>query len=195
MKVFANLNNVNDQELVVLIQENHDYLGEVYKRCKKNSLFYLRRTATKSINDEVLEDIFQDAIIALYEKIIKGNFILTVKLQTYIDRVCYNMLVNYIKQNKVGGTVPLNNNGSITDVLEPIENSKEPMYLALEKALEKMKASGGHCYEMLALFWYHQKSHLEIAQIMNYSNDKTSKKQKSGCQEKLRKMAFNELNP
>ena len=186
--------HLTDTELVALIRENHDYIGEVYKRCKKNSLFNLRRSATKSINDEVLEDIFQDAIIALYEKIIKGDFILTVKLQTYIDKVCFNMLVNYIKQNKIGGIVPLQNDGSIIDVLEPIANSKEPQFIALEKALEKMKAAGGHCYEMLTLFWYHQKSHIEIAQIMNYSNDKTSKKQKSGCQEKLRKMAFNEMN-
>lgn len=186
--------HLTDPELVQLIQENHDYIGEVYKRCKKNSLFYLRRTATKSINDEVLEDIFQDAIIALYEKIIKGDFILTVKLQTYIDKVCFNMLVNYIKQNKIDGIVPLQNDGSIIDVLEPIANSKEPQFIALEKALEKMKAAGGHCYEMLTLFWYHQKSHIEIAQIMNYSNDKTSKKQKSGCQEKLRKLTFNEMN-
>jgi RNA polymerase sigma factor (sigma-70 family) len=193
MKIFTNLDNISDQELVVLIKENHDYIGEVYKRCKKNSLFYLRRTATKSINDEVLEDIFQDAIIVLYEKIIKGDFILTAKLQNYIDRVCYNMLVNYIKQNKIGSIVPLQNDGFIADILEPIENSKEPKFIALEKALEKMKAAGSHCYELLTLFWYHKKSHLEIAEKMNYSNDKTSKKQKSGCQERLRTMSYNEL--
>ena len=186
--------HLTDIELVALIREHHDYIGEVYKRCKKNSLFYLRRTATKSINDEVLEDIFQDAIIALYEKIIKGGFILTVNLQTYIDKVCFNMLANYIKKNKIGGIVPLQNDGFIIDVLEPLENSKEPQFIAIEKALEKMKIASGRCYEMLTLYWYHNKSHDEIAKTMNYSNDKTSKKQKSGCQEKLRKLSFNELN-
>jgi DNA-directed RNA polymerase specialized sigma subunit len=82
---------------------------------------------------------------------------------------------------------------SITDDFEQIENETEEQFVAIEKALEKMKSLGNHCYELLTLYWYHKKSHQEIAEIMNYSNDKTSKKQKSGCQEKLRKMAFNEL--
>mgnify|MGYP001764946537 FL=1 len=80
------------------------------------------------------------------------------------------------------------------DSLDEIEDPKESQFTAIESALEIMKAAGSHCYELLTLYWYHKKSHVEIAQIMNYSNDKTSKKQKSGCQEKLRKMAFNELN-
>lgn len=187
--------HLTDKELVVLIQENQDYLGEVYKRCKKSSLFYLRRNATKSIDDEILEDIFQDAIIVVYENIIKGNFILTVKMQSYIDKICYYMLLKYIRENKPGIIVPINDDGFIADILEPIENSKEPKHIALEKALEKMRLDKGHCYELISQFWYHQKKMDILTELFGYSSSDNTKHQKSRCQERLRKLASNELNP
>ena len=186
--------HLTDNELVQLIQGNQDYLGEVYKRCKKNSLFYLRRTATNSIDDGVLEDIFQDAIIALYENIIKGDFVLTVKMQTYIDKICYYILLKYIKANKPNIPLPINGGVIDTDYPESPEDSKEPKHIALEIAIEKMKAAGGHCYELLTLFWYHQKSIAELKETFGYTNDVNTRVQKSKCQERLRKLTFNEMN-
>ena len=157
------------------------------------------------ISDYELEDVFQDANIILYEKIVKGDFVLTATFQTYLNSVCRFQLLNTIEKSKLTTDYQDNSdddddenpNGyhsSITDSLDAVDHSNEPQFLAIETALEKMKAAGGHCYELLTLFWYHKKSHDEIAKIMNYSNDKTSKKQKSGCQEKLRKLSYNELN-
>lgn len=198
--------HLTDYELVELIQENQDYLGEVYKRCKQYCISFMRKMTNGAKNDYELDDVFHDSILVLYEKIIKGNFELTASLQVYLNSVCRFQLLNKIGKDKKYSDYdepigkdddednPISYNASITDTLDEIENPKESQFTAIESALEKMKAAGGHCYEMLSLFWYHQKSHLEIAQIMNYSNDKTSKKQKSGCQEKLRKLTFNELN-
>jgi RNA polymerase sigma factor (sigma-70 family) len=197
--------NLSDQELVTKMKENSDYLGIVYKRCKANCLGFMRKMTGGSISDGDFEDIFQDASIILYEKIIKGDFILTCSLQTYLNSVCRFQLLNTIGKSKLTTNYQENSsddddenpngyNSAITDRLDDIEHSNEPQFLAIESALEKMKLAGNHCYELLTLFWYHKKSHDEIAKLMNYSNDKTSKKQKSGCQEKLRKLAFNELN-
>lgn len=198
--------HLTDSELVELIKENQDYLGEVYKRCKQYSISFMRKITNGSKNDYELDDVFHDAILVLYEKIIKGNFELTASLQVYLNSVCRFQLLNKIGKDKkysdydehFGNEDDDDNtmryDTTITDVLDEIKNSKESQFTAIERALEIMKAAGGHCYELLTLFWYHKKSHDEIAQIMNYSNDKTSKKQKSGCQEKLRKIAFNELN-
>lgn len=198
--------HLTDSELVELIQENQDFLGEVYKRCKQYSISFMRKMTNGAKNDYELDDVFHDSILILYEKIIKGNFELTASLQVYLNSVCRFQLLNKIGKDKkysdydepIGKDdyedIPMSYNASITDTLDEIENSKESQFTAIESALEIMKAAGGHCYELLTLYWYHKKSHIEIAQIMNYSNDKTSKKQKSGCQEKLRKMAFNELN-
>jgi RNA polymerase sigma factor (sigma-70 family) len=200
-----NFSNLTDQELLVKIKENSDYLGIVYKRCKSNCLGFMRKMTSGKINDYELEDVFQDANIILYEKIVKGDFVLTATFQTYLNSVCRFQLLNTLEKSKLTTDYQDNSdddddenpNGyhsSITDSLDAVDHSNEPQFLAIETALEKMKAAGGHCYELLTLFWYHKKSHDEIAKIMNYSNDKTSKKQKSGCQEKLRKLSYNELN-
>lgn len=197
---------LTDPELVQLIQQNSDFLGEVYKRCKQYSISFMRKMTNGTKNDYELDDVFHDAILVLYEKIIKGNFELTASLQTYMNSVCRNILLNIMKDDSKSSNYdehigseddddnPTGFTSTITDVLDELEDTKESQLTAIESALEKIKDAGGHCYELLTLFWYHNKSHIEIAQIMNYSNDKTSKKQKSGCQEKLRKMAFNELN-
>ena len=197
--------HLTDPELVQLIQENQDYLGEVYKRCKSYCIQFMRKMTNGTKNDYELDDVFHEAILVLYEKIIKGNFELTASLQVYLNSVCRFQLLNKIGKDKKYSDYdepigkdddednPMSYNASITDTLDEIEDPKESQFRAIERALLLMKAAGGHCYELLTLFWYHKKSHVEIAQIMNYSNDKTSKKQKSGCQEKLRKIAFNEL--
>lgn len=198
--------HLTDPELVQLIQQNQDYLGEVYKRCKQYSISFMRKMTNGAKNDYELDDVFHDAILVLYEKIIGANFELTASLQTYLNSVCRFQLLNKMGKEKLNSDYdehigkdddednPMSYKSTITDTLDEIEDPKESQFTAIESALEIMKAAGGHCYELLTLYWYHKKSHIEIAQIMNYSNDKTSKKQKSGCQEKLRKMAFNELN-
>lgn len=198
--------HLTDPELVQLIQQNQDYLGEVYKRCKQYSISFMRKMTNGAKNDYELDDVFHDAILVLYEKIIGTNFELTASLQTYLNSVCRFQLLNKMGKEKLNSDYDehigkdddednsMSYKSTITDTLDEIEAPKESQFTAIESALEIMKTAGGHCYELLTLYWYHKKSHLEIAQIMNYSNDKTSKKQKSGCQEKLRKMAFNELN-
>ena len=71
---------LSDQELVHLIKENQDYLGEVYKRCKQYSISFLRKMTSNKLKDYELDDIFHDSILVLYEKILKGDFVLTASL-------------------------------------------------------------------------------------------------------------------
>lgn len=200
-----NLSNLTDQELVIKIKENPDYLGIVYKRCKANSLGFMRKMTSGKISDYELEDVFQDANIILYEKIVKGDFVLTVPFQTYLNSVCRFQLLNTIKKSKLTTDYQYNSdddddenpNGyhsSITDSLDGIDHSNEPQFLAIETALEKMKVAGGHCYELLTLFWYHKKSMNELTTEFGYTNEVNTRNQKAKCQKRLEKMAYNELN-
>lgn len=196
---------LSDQELLLKIQENSDYLGVVYKRCKTNSLGFMRKITFGKISNYELEDVFQDATIILYEKIVKGNFVLTASFQVYLNSVCRFQLLNTIEKSKLTTDYQDNSdedddenpNGyysSITDSLDEIGDPKEEKFLAIERALDIMKNSGGKCYELISQFWYYKKSMKALAEIFDYSNDKTAKKQKSNCQEKLRKLTFNEMN-
>lgn len=199
--------HLTDPELVRLIRENQDYLGEVYKRCKQYSVSFMRKMSNGSKSDYELDDVFHDAILVLYENIIKGNFELTASFQTYLNSVCRNILWNTIKSGKRNSDYeensdldseedyPMSYELTISDCLDEIENPKESYFIALEIALEKMKQAGGHCFELLTLFWYHKKSMAELTQHFEYTNSDNTKVQKSKCQKRLEKIAYNELNP
>ena len=200
-----NFTTLNDQELLVKIKQNSDYLGLVYKRCKANCLGFMRKMTSGKISDYELEDVFQDANIILYEKIVKGDFVLTATFQTYLNSVCRFQLLNTLEKSKLTTDYEDNSdddddenpNGyhsSITDSLDAVDHSNEPQFLAIETALLKLKAAGGHCYELLTLFWYHKKSMNELTTEFGYNNSDTTKTQKARCQKRLEKIAYNELN-
>jgi RNA polymerase sigma factor (sigma-70 family) len=197
---------LSDQEVIEKIKDNNDALGIVFTRCKTNSLGFMRKMTGGKINDYELVDVFQDAILKLYEKIVKGDFVLTCKIQTYMNSVCRNQLLNKIKKSKLTTTfeenigidnedgIPMSYDVSITDTLDEIEDEKEAQFTALEGALEIMKKAGGRCYELIRLFWYHKKSMNELTQIFGYSDADNTKNQKARCQKRLKDIVFNELN-
>ena len=197
------MKNFEEQKLVDKIRQNQDYLGVVYKQCKLYSIKFMKNLTNNKMTDYELEDVFHDAVIILYEKIIGGNFQLTASIQTYINSVCrFQLFKKLEKDNKIADFQDNFENDSesnnpinlqTTDGLEDIEYEDESKFTAIENALLKIKEAGGNCYELLTLFWYHKKSMNELTSIFGYSNADTTKNQKSKCQKRLEKIAFNEL--
>lgn len=197
---------LNDQDLLGYIKENCDVLGVVYKKCKSNSIRFMQKMTSGSVNEYELDDVFHDSVIVLYEKIIDGSFTLTCALQTYLNSVCRFQLLNKLAKSKLSADFEENvdhdeNDTSmtylsgITDCLDEIEGPKEKQYDAIERALETIKKAGGHCYELLTLFWYHKKSMNELTELFGYSNSDTTKNQKAKCQKRLEKIAYNVMHP
>lgn len=204
MAIRTNFSELSDQELLIRIKDNNDYLGIVYKRCKPNCIRFMKKMTSGRINDYELEDVFQDATIILYEKIVKGNFVLTASFQAYLNAVCRFQLLNALEKNKLLTEFQENSDGeddenpssyysSITDRLDEVDHSNEPLFLAIERALELMKSAGGKCYDLLIQFWYKKRSMKELTEIFEYSNPANTKNQKARCQERLRVLSHNEL--
>lgn len=202
-----NILELKDHEIISKIKENSDALGIVFKKCKPGAIQFLRKTNYQSNERIDIEDIFQDAILVLYENIVNKDFILAsnTSLQTYLNSVCRNQLLKKIGKNNV---VELNENKGndedhdevmefnplIVDELEEFVDIKEQQFNAMEKALEKIKEAGGHCYELLTLFWYHRKSMNELSEVFGYSNADNTKNQKARCQKRLEKLTFELMN-
>ena len=202
-----NILELKDQEIISKIKENSDALGIVFKKCKPGAIQFLRKINYQSNERIDIEDIFQDAILVLYENIVNKDFILAsnTSLQTYLNSVCRNQLLKKIGKNNV---VELKENKGndedhvevmefnplIVDELEEFVDIKEQQFNAMEKALEKIKQAGGHCYELLTLFWYHRKSMCELSEVFGYSNADNTKNQKARCQKRLEKLTFELMN-
>ena len=202
-----NILELKDHEIISKIKENSDALGIVFKKCKPGAIQFLRKINYQSNERIDIEDIFQDAILVLYENIVNKDFILAsnTSLQTYLNSVCRNQLLKKIGKNNV---VELKENKGndedhdevmefnplIVDELEEFVDIKEQQFNAMEKALEKIKQAGCHCYELLTLFWYHRKSMSELSEVFGYSNADNTKNQKARCQKRLEKLTFELMN-
>jgi RNA polymerase sigma factor (sigma-70 family) len=204
MAIRTNFSELSDQELLIRIKDNNDYLGIVYKRCKPNCINFMRKMTNGKISDYELEDVCQDAYVVLNENILKGDFMLTASFQTYLNSVCRFQLLNTIKKSRLNADYfenseddddenPMGYISTITDTLDEIDHSNEPLFLAIERALGIMKSAGGKCYELLTQFWYKRRSMKELTEIFDYSDANNTKHQKARCQERLRVMSYNEL--
>jgi RNA polymerase sigma factor (sigma-70 family) len=206
---------LSDNELLERIRLDSSLIDIVYRKCKSNSMRFMRYKWSSTYSEEDLEDIFQDAFIVLVERINGGGFNLTdgATFQTYLNSVCRNQLLRRNRDSRtliefsdvqndesenldehVNSTQNDSFLSSITDYLTEIEGENEPLFLALERAFVELRNRGGHCHEMLIMFWYQNCSIREITEHFRYTTEVNTRNQKSRCQERLRNMAFDILN-
>lgn len=205
-----NLLKLSDQELVVKIKEDSRYLSVIEKRFKSSCISFVKWKLKRNISDVDLEEMFQDACLALYENIIKDKYTHTNTLQSYMNTVCRNNMMNRLNRDskKERNELKADNfetdyynelpenidyNDLITDSLDSIKKTDENEFDNLKKALEKIKTSGGNCYELLTFFWYHKKSMNELTTEFGYNNSDTTKNQKARCQKRLKILMQKEL--
>ena len=90
-------------------------------------------------DDDLLKDLYQDAIIVLFQKIKNPEFKLTCNIQTYINSVCRNQLLNKFKENSRFITKSDDFEPNIKDWFDEYDDVKEDRLRSIEKSLEKLK--------------------------------------------------------
>ena len=181
---------MTDKEKLFKLRTDESYFTRVYNEHKGYTMRFLRK-----MNDdaELLSDLYQDAMIVLHQKVKDPAFDLSCSIQTYVNSICRNQLLNkfkeksrFIVKDKVGEF-----DSDITDWFEDeFEDEKENRLNTLEKALEHLKENGEKCYEILKRFFYQRQSMDEIAVEMKYTNGDNVKNQKSRCQKKLKELVL-----
>lgn len=139
-------------------------------------------------SDTDAEDVFQEAMVILYNKFKSPDFNLTVQLKTYLYSVSRNLWLNELKKR-----------GRRKERLKDYETYVETGHLFsadwkerreenMVKMEKAMRYLGDKCQEILLLFYYEKKSMAEIAVQMNYTNADNVKNQKYKC---LRQLKWN----
>lgn len=132
--------------------------------------------------EEDAHDVFQDALVILYEHLRAGTFEQRSSLKTWLYAVCRNRWLKQLARN--GRMVPLKDFEPVEPLAFPNENEhRTDAHYRLREALTRM---GGPCHKLLLLFYYFRKSMEEIAEEMNYANADTAKNQKYKCLQRLR---------
>lgn len=133
-------------------------------------------------------DIFQEAMIVLFEKAKSGSFTLSCQLQTYLYSICRRLWLKKLqKQNRYNPSIE-----TIEEIV-PVENEieyhekKDNDFLFMESALKKI---GEPCKSLLEAFYLEKKSMPEIAASFGYTNADNAKTQKYKCLMRLKKIFF-----
>ena len=137
-------------------------------------------------------DIFQEAIIVLYEKAKSGSFELHAQLKTYIYAVCRRLwlkrLITY--QRYSGDLANAPESIATEDDIEMYEHRTQDFEL-MEKALQHL---GEPCKELLESYYLKKKNMSEIAREFGYTNADNAKNQKYKCLIRLKKIFFGHYN-
>ncbi len=137
-------------------------------------------------------DIFQEAIIVLYEKAKSGSFELHAQLKTYLYAVCRRLWLKRLAFNKRFSGDLANAPESIAteEDIELYEHRSQDFDL-MEQALQHL---GEPCKELLESYYIRKRNMSEIAKEFGYTNAENAKNQKYKCLMRLKKIFFGNYN-
>ena len=131
-------------------------------------------------------DIFQEAMIVLYERSRSGSFELNCQLKTYLYSVCRRLWLKRLSQlqrispevEKLEETVP------VEEDLE-LHAQRNLDFQVMEKSLKNL---GEPCKSLLEAYYLDKRSMVEIADSFGYTNADNAKNQKYKCLMRLKKL-------
>ncbi len=137
-------------------------------------------------------DIFQEAMITLYEKAKSDSFVLTSQIKTYVYSVSRRLWLKRLHQtgrfvNVFEGfeeTVPIEEDMEINE-------KRNVEFSIMERALNSL---GEPCKSLLEAYYIHKKGMTEIAAEFGYTNADNAKNQKYKCLMRLKKLFFAQYN-
>ena len=137
-------------------------------------------------------DIFQEAIIVLYEKAKSGSFELHAQLKTYIYAVCRRLWLKKLAHNaRFSGDLANAPETIATDEDLEMYDQRTEDFEMMEQALQHL---GEPCKELLESYYIRKKNMSEIAKEFGYTNADNAKNQKYKCLMRLKKIFFGRYN-
>lgn len=136
---------------------------------------------TKGGSHDDAEDVFQEAILIMYEKANAANFSLTSNFYTMLHGICRNLWGNRLQKKSFGEvTIPEDLKYTTGESIE------EDIQQAEEKQVfwDAFQKLGEDCRKLLSLFFEKIKME-EIMKIMGFGSIGYTKKRKFQCKEKL----------
>lgn len=137
-------------------------------------------------------DIFQEALIVLYEKARSGTFELHAQLKTYLYAVSRRLWLKKLQEGRRFSRDLANAEETIavSEDLEMFENRNAEFDL-MESALSQL---GEPCKALIEAFYLQKKNMSDIATEFGYTNADNAKNQKYKCLMRLKKRFFEQYN-
>jgi len=175
-----------DREVVLgILNNSEDVLNRLYIGYFP---MILQLILNNNGDEDDAKDVYQEAIIILYNKIKSGDFELSSKLKTYIYSVCRRIwLKKLAQQSKTTGNVSDFEDVIAVDV--DVEEHEEKD-LQFEKMGSALKNLGEPCKTIIQDFYINNLSMQDICEKFGYTNTDNAKTQKYKCLQRLKKLFF-----
>ncbi|SFH47000.1 RNA polymerase sigma factor [Pedobacter insulae] len=175
-----------DREVVLgILNNSEEALNKLYVGYYPMVLQFI---LNNSGDEADAKDVYQEAIIVLYDKIKSGSFELSSKLKTYLYSVSRRIWLKKLAQQ----SKKTNNIADFEDVLAvdedfEIHEEKDQKFDQMKKALECL---GEPCKTIIQDFYIHSLSMQDICEKFGYTNTDNAKTQKYKCLQRLKKLFF-----
>lgn len=180
---------IKSAKIIALLKKGDKWtLQEIYREYRTGFLLFATRYP---LNEEAILDIYQDAVIALWENAQKGKLDnLESTLKTYLYAIGKYMIYAKLRHN--------NKETSLENIGDLMVDWDENPDVLDDDEIEEIKNSfaklGAKCQEILRLFYYQEWNLDEITKMMNYQNKDVAKSQKSRCIKSLRELLKSNRN-
>lgn len=184
---------IHEQELILLkglARNDKKSVEEIYKH---NYNLIQALVVNNSGTADDAKDIFQEAMVVLYEKARSGSFELNCQIRTYLYSVSKRLWLKRLQQaNRF--TDEFGDDGMAhvpveEDLAEHEEKDAE--YEMMHQSIAKL---GEPCKSLLEAFYFQKKSMQDIADGFGYTNSENAKTQKYKCLVRLKKIFFTQYH-
>ena len=177
----------NEQLLLKGLAQNDKKAVETIYKDNYNMVQALIISNNGSVDDA--KDIFQEAMIVLYEKVQSGSFELNCQIKTFVYSVSRRLwLKRLMQQNRFS----LSEDGMDTVAIEEEVEEHEKRNADFNRMEKAMSGLGEPCKSLLEAYYMQKKSMHEIAAEFGYTNPENAKNQKYKCLMRLKKLFFSQ---
>ena len=176
-------------ELIVseIRKKNEVALRELYKT---HYPMIVHLVCSNSGTEQEAKDVYQEAVMAFYERVQQPAFVLTCKIKTYLFAVARRLWLKKLAEKK-------RFNGSIDEVetFLGVEDEMADIH-EKERRLKRMGSSldglGEPCRSIIEDFYVKDFSMEDISAKFGYTNADNAKNQKYKCLMRLKKIFFDQ---
>lgn len=136
---------------------------------------------------EDAKDIFQEAMIVLYQKVTTGSFELNCQIKTFVYSVCRRLWLKRLMQQSRYSLHENTEDLVVVDSEMEDHEKRDTDFVMMEKAMGSL---GEPCKSLLEAFYMQKKTMQEIAGSFGYTNAENAKTQKYKCLMRLKKLFF-----
>jgi RNA polymerase sigma factor (sigma-70 family) len=170
------LPRMDDREILEKIKKGDETaLDFLYS---KHYRVILKMIMRNSGTEEEAQDIFQDALIVFWEKVVNDKIVLTAKISTYLFSVSQNLWRKELDRKG-------KNSGEL--IIEPADHFDPDRQERITIITQCINSLNESCRQILTFYYFDKMNMTEIADKMGFANADTAKTKKYKCKQELDK--------